>query len=204
MSLLGCDLPNHCVEPEHEFSIAPMVPGTPPRSGIDAPRVVMSKSPRLVLTSSVAAGGSFSISHLPQLEVGELVHVRLVLTTTGFGRGSMLLVLAEPDAPQDVFASYWSDYVPNVEGGDLPPGLELRYLPDPVCGSIGNDCGVSHSLEAEFAHDGQVTRVGRGKTVRAGNFLFGNGLSADWERDGECTDTYDSQFRSGFAIKSTR
>jgi hypothetical protein len=203
MSLVGCNPPNHCVEPEHEFSIAPMIPGTPSRSMIDGPRMVKSKSPRLVLTSSVAVGGSFSITHLPELEVGEFVHVRLALNTVGFGVESMLLVLAEPGAPQDIFAAYWS-WVPNLEGRDLPPGVEVRYVPDPVCGSTGSDCGVSHSLEAEFVHEGQVTRVGRGKTGRAGTFMFGNGLSEDWERSGECTDTYDARRLSGFAIKTRR
>lgn len=38
VSLIGCNPPNHCVEPQHEFSIAPMIPGTPPRSMIDGPK----------------------------------------------------------------------------------------------------------------------------------------------------------------------
>lgn len=191
------------MEPEHEFSTAPMIPATPSRARLDGPRMVKSKSPRLLLTSSVALGGSFSITHLPELEVGEFVHVRLELNTVGFGEESMVLVLAERGAPQDIFAAYWSR-VYNLEGRDLPPGLEVRYLPDPVCGSIGHDCGVSHSLEAEFVHEGQVTRVGRGKTGRAGTFMFGNGLSEDWEWSGECTDTYDARRLYGFAIKTRR
>lgn len=203
VSLLGCDPPAHCVEPEHVFSIAPMVPGTPSRSRLDGPRMVKSTSPRLLLTSSVAIGGSFSITHLPALEVGEFVHVRLAINTFGYGEASMVLVLAERGAPQDIFAAYWSG-VQSLESRDLPSGLEVRYASDPVCGSIGRDCGVSHALEAEFVHEGQVTRVGRGKTGRAGNFLFGNGLSEDWEWSGECTDTYDARRLYGFAIKTTR
>jgi len=163
----------------------------------------MSTSPRLVLTSSVAIGGSFSITHLPELEVGEVVHVRLSMETVGYGRESMLLVLAEPGAPQDIFAAYWSG-VPSVEGRDLPAGLEVRYASDSVCGSLATDCGVSHSLEAEFTHEGETTRVVRGKAVRTGKFLLGNGLSEDREWSGECTDTYDAQLRSGFAIKTPR
>lgn len=163
----------------------------------------MSVSPRLVLTSSSSAQ-SFSISHLPRLDVGARVHVRFVLTTIGYGQPSSLLVLAEPGNPQAIFAAYWSDYVPNAAGADLPAGLDLGYRPDAVCGSIGANCGVSHTLEAEFRHDGQVTRVGRGKVVRAGKFLLGNGLSEDWEWGGNCTDTYDAKRLSGLAIDTTR